>query len=395
VSAGLRLVGAAAAVADEVGMPAADSDRLLRALAGPASGDGPGWVLLAVELAPAPWAALGALAAVDAWAALLPRLSPYGEAPHRAGERRFAFLVPPPADALDRRPDDLRAAVVHSLIGHGLRGVHAEVRLGPGGEARTALGALELVDRKLASRWERHELSARRQVRDVLFALLDERRRREPGAMRQVAVFAIAVARRLRVPEDALEDIVRAAELQDIGKATLPESILGKDGPLTDAEWAVVRRHPVIAERIVGAAPALAEAARLIRASQERFDGAGYPDGLAGEEIPLGARILAVCVAFAAMLSPRAYRPPLSWAHAAAELRAARGAQLDPDVVDAFLAEVVGDAQAAATARSIAASSSASSNGLAMQTADPVVTVTSPVWPDMNTVGSPGRSSRS
>jgi HD-GYP domain-containing protein (c-di-GMP phosphodiesterase class II) len=149
----------------------------------------------------------------------------------------------------------------------------------------------------------------------------------------------------------------------------------------------------VIGERIVASAPALAEAARLIRSSYERFDGAGYPDGLAGDAIPLGARIIAVCVAFAAMLSPRAYRPALSWEHASNELRAARGGQLDPEVVDTFLVEVVGDAQAPAIARSSAASSSASSNGLPMQTAEPVPSTASPVWPDMNTVGRPGRSS--
>jgi two-component system, cell cycle response regulator len=98
-----------------------------------------------------------------------------------------------------------------------------------------------------------------------------------------------------------------------------------------------MRQHTVIGERILGGAPALASAARLVRASHERIDGAGYPDGLRGDEIPLGARIICVCDAFHAMTSSRPYRPtPLSVEGALAELRGGAGTQFDADVVEAF-----------------------------------------------------------
>jgi HD-GYP domain-containing protein (c-di-GMP phosphodiesterase class II) len=328
-----------------------DRDRLLRDLGVRLTSPHAGWTLLVVEVAPTSWAAIGEPSAIDAWAERLPVHSPYGTPPYRVSELRFACLVPPPEHDLDRRPAELRAAVTHTLIAHGLRGARAEVHLGA--EAATVDAVLRLAELKLTSRWERHELSPRRQARGVLLALVDEVRRRHPDAMRNVALFSIAAARRLRVPDDELEDIVRAAELQEIGKLTLPRDILDKDGPLTDAEWQVVRQHPVIGERIVGAAPALAAAARLIRSSYERFDGSGYPDGLAGDEIPLGSRIIAVSVGFAAMLSRRPYRPALSWERAAAELCAGRGSQFDPEVVDAFLGEVVGEGPPSPAALSV------------------------------------------
>ena len=98
-----------------------------------------------------------------------------------------------------------------------------------------------------------------------------------------------------------------------------------------------MRQHTIIGERILAAAPSLARAAQLVRWSHERYDGGGYPDGLAGEEIPLGARIIAVCDAFDAMSSSRPYRPtPMSREGAVAELRRCAGAQFDPEVVEAF-----------------------------------------------------------
>jgi two-component system, cell cycle response regulator len=116
----------------------------------------------------------------------------------------------------------------------------------------------------------------------------------------------------------------------------IPEQILHKPGPLDDDEWTFVRRHPLIGERIIGAAPTLAKVAKLVRSTHERVDGSGYPDGLAGEQIPRGARIIAVCDAFTAMTSPRAYAAELTVAAAVAELRRAAGTQFDPAVVEAF-----------------------------------------------------------
>ena len=103
-----------------------------------------------------------------------------------------------------------------------------------------------------------------------------------------------------------------AAELHDIGKVAIPDSIVEKPGPLDDEEWAFMRRHTIIGERILAAAPSLAPVGELVRSSHERYDGRGYPDGLAGEDIPLGARIIAVCDAFDAMLADRPYSPARS-----------------------------------------------------------------------------------
>jgi HD-GYP domain-containing protein (c-di-GMP phosphodiesterase class II) len=117
--------------------------------------------------------------------------------------------------------------------------------------------------------------------------------------------------------------------------------ILEKPGPLDEEEWAFMRQHTVIGERILGVAPSLARAAELVRASHEHFDGTGYPDGLAGEEIPLPARIIAVCDAYDAMTTGRPYRPmPMSPEGALGELRSSAGSQFDPAVVAAFEASV-------------------------------------------------------
>ncbi len=118
----------------------------------------------------------------------------------------------------------------------------------------------------------------------------------------------------------------------------IPDAILNKPGPLDDEEQAFMRRHTLIGERIVSAAPALAGVARLVRASHERWDGDGYPDALAGTDIPLGARIVAVCDAFDVMVTDRAYRRGRTIPEALIELQRCAGTQFDPAIVDAFSA---------------------------------------------------------
>ena len=116
----------------------------------------------------------------------------------------------------------------------------------------------------------------------------------------------------------------------------MPDSILNKNGPLDDAEWGAIRQHTIVGDRILSAAPALEPVAKLVRASHERYDGRGYPDRLAGDEIPLGARIVAVCDAYHAMTSDRPYRKAMPMRTAITELRRCAGLQFDPDVVKAF-----------------------------------------------------------
>jgi HD-GYP domain-containing protein (c-di-GMP phosphodiesterase class II) len=154
----------------------------------------------------------------------------------------------------------------------------------------------------------------------------------------EVATLAARVARRLGLPGEAIDEIARAAELHDVGKVGIPDAILNKPAALDPSERAFMGQHTILGERILNAAPALRAIARLVRASHERWDGTGYPDGLAGEEIPLGARIVAVCDAYEAMTADRPYRTAMPITAARQELLANAGTQFDPAVVDAFLA---------------------------------------------------------
>ena len=122
---------------------------------------------------------------------------------------------------------------------------------------------------------------------------------------------------------EQLDEVARAAELHDVGKVGIPDAILNKPGELTQVEWDFIHQHTILGERILHAAPALRPIARLVRASHECWDGSGYPDRLAGEQIPLGSRIVAVCDAYEAMTTTRPYRAAVS--DAEARRRAARG----------------------------------------------------------------------
>jgi HD-GYP domain-containing protein (c-di-GMP phosphodiesterase class II) len=152
----------------------------------------------------------------------------------------------------------------------------------------------------------------------------------------RVSELAGEVAEALGQPAYEVLRVRLAARLHDVGKAAIPAAILEKPGPLDEHEWEFMRRHPLIGERIVLAAPALASTAALIRSSHERIDGQGYPDGLAGDDIPVGSRIIAVCDAFDAMTSDRLYRRSMSIDAALEELKSKAGSQFDPAVVEAF-----------------------------------------------------------
>jgi len=157
---------------------------------------------------------------------------------------------------------------------------------------------------------------------------------------RRVIDLAWRVGRRLHFSPVALRSLYLAALFQDAGAVGVPAELTGKAGELSSAERAVVHEHPVIAERLLRPFPLLREAAGIIRHERERFDGAGYPDGLSGDRIPLAARVLLACQAWVAMTSPRPWRPELDFSAARAELERAGGSQLDPRVVAALLAEL-------------------------------------------------------
>ncbi|MDQ7028696.1 MAG: GAF domain-containing protein [Ardenticatenia bacterium] len=153
----------------------------------------------------------------------------------------------------------------------------------------------------------------------------------------RIAELATAVARRLGFDEDMIHTIRLASQLHDIGKIGVPDAILRKPGPLTDEEWEVMKRHPEIGANIVAPVRKFREVAELILAHQERYDGSGYPRGLKGDEIPIGARILAVVDAYSAMTEDRVYRRALSKEEAIAELKRCSGTHFDPRIVEVFL----------------------------------------------------------
>jgi HD-GYP domain-containing protein (c-di-GMP phosphodiesterase class II) len=151
---------------------------------------------------------------------------------------------------------------------------------------------------------------------------------------------AVAVGTELRLAPDELRDLEFAAVLHDVGKIAIPDEILSRRGPLSDEEWAYVRDHTVIGERILRGIPFLRSAAAAVRSAHERWDGAGYPDGLAADQIPLLARIVFACDTWDVMTSDRPYRDALTAEEAERRLAAEAGHQLDPQVVAALLAVV-------------------------------------------------------
>ena len=208
-------------------------------------------------------------------------------------------------------------------------------------EVVTPSDALRLADRRMYANKGLRAGSARSQARGVLLRVLHER---EPALERHlegVAGLAAAFGRALSLDAEELDVLVRAAELHDIGKIAIPDEILHKRGSLSAEEWALMRKHTLIGERVLEAAPAFGQVAKLVRSTHERWDGEGYPYGLAGREIPLGSRVILVCDAYNAMTEGRAYRPAITQEQALEELRGCAGSQFDPELVRTFVEKVV------------------------------------------------------
>jgi diguanylate cyclase (GGDEF)-like protein len=260
-----------------------------------------------------------------------------GEA-FRMGGDEFCALFEPGADG----PDPLVKGAAAALSDHG-EGFTIGCSYGAivlPTEARAAADALRIADQRMYAQKNAGRLSAGRQSKDVLLRALAERNPALGGHLTGCALLAERTARMLGLPPEEVERVRHAGELHDAGKVAIPDDILTKAGPLDEEEWAFIRRHPLIGERIVRSAPALAAVARLVRSANERWDGGGYPDALEGDAIPLGSRIVAVADAFDAMISRRPYSPALSPDAAMEELRRCAGTQFDPAVVEAFRAVV-------------------------------------------------------
>jgi putative nucleotidyltransferase with HDIG domain len=180
----------------------------------------------------------------------------------------------------------------------------------------------------------------RDQTRYTIEALAEAVDRRDPYTFQhsqRVKEYVEKIAERLNLSPGEVESMVWAASIHDLGKIDVPEGILSKPGPLEDDEWRIIREHSAVGADIVDRISFHPTARSIIRHHHEWFDGSGYPNGVAGNRIPVGARILAVADAFEAMTSDRPYRPALSFQAAVAELEAGRGTQFDPAIVDTFL----------------------------------------------------------
>jgi two-component system, cell cycle response regulator len=218
------------------------------------------------------------------------------------------------------------------------------------GEGADPSTVMRIADRRMYAEKGRSPRSFELQARDLLLGVLRER---QPGLgehVEGVGRLASELARRAGLDNEDVDVVGRAADLHDIGKMGIPDQVLGKPGPLNDDEWSLMRKHTLIGERMLSVSPALGPVARLVRSSHERWDGRGYPDGLAHTEIPVGARIIAICDAYEAMTEKRPYRTAVSPAEALEELRRSAGTQFDPELVELF-ADVIAEIPVAAPSR--------------------------------------------
>jgi diguanylate cyclase (GGDEF)-like protein/putative nucleotidyltransferase with HDIG domain len=248
------------------------------------------------------------------------------------------------ASALDLRTQGFAVSAAHGVV------------LLPT-EARNASDALRLADMRMYEDKERRRMGPRRQAARALMGALAERDAALNEHLEGVESLATEVAERLGLPEAEIERVRLGALLHDVGKIAVPDAILHKPGPLSPAEWTLMHRHTLVGQRILERAPALADVAQLVRSSHERVDGGGYPDGLTGTAIPIGARIIAVCDAYDAMTATRSYRAALGAEQALAELRRCAGVQFDAEVVELFAAAVRQRAETDSTGGSLVAAS--------------------------------------
>ncbi|MFP5363619.1 MAG: HD-GYP domain-containing protein [Thermoleophilia bacterium] len=180
----------------------------------------------------------------------------------------------------------------------------------------------------------------RRDAVEALAVALLERDRYTGEHAESVVELAVAVGRSIGLSPSQVDDVRAAALLHDIGKVGIPDAILNKPGPLTPDERTVMAEHPVIGERILRSIGGFLNVADIVRHEHESYDGSGYPDGLVGERIPIGSRIILACDAYYAMTSDRPYRARMSHADAYGELARCAGRQFDPAVVEALVAHL-------------------------------------------------------
>jgi diguanylate cyclase (GGDEF)-like protein len=278
--------------------------------------------------------------------ALAEAVAEFGGSAYRPGGDEFCVI----AGAADQYA--LEEAACRALTEHG-EGFSVTTAFGSvviPHDTGDATEAMRKADAAMYAQKQSERATAGRESSDVLMRALAERHADLGEHHQGVAELVDAVAERMGIDGQDRVHLRHAASLHDIGKVAIPDAIVTKPGPLSDEEWEFMRRHTLIGERILTAAPSLGVAARLVRSSHEAWDGSGYPDRLTGAEIPLGARIIAVCDSFDAMLSARPYSPPYEVHDALAELRRCAGTQFDPRIVSVF-EQVLADRAERPTAR--------------------------------------------
>jgi two-component system, cell cycle response regulator len=254
------------------------------------------------------------------------------EALYRGRGAGFAVLAPGPPEA----SAGLRQRCMDALqeVGKGFKVSCVVGAATLPTETTEAQEALELAGRRTHEhrRAERQKPGLRRAAEPAGVAKLAR-------ARDHASDLAGSLGRALGVPDEQLDDLKAAVHLRDVGNVAVPESVFTRSGELPGHEWRFIELHTLVGERLLSSS-GLEDAARLVRSSHERFDGSGYPDGLAGDQIPLGARIAFVCSAFEDMTTSRAHRPALSVEDALSELESGAGTQFDSVVVRAFRDEI-------------------------------------------------------
>jgi diguanylate cyclase (GGDEF)-like protein len=260
-----------------------------------------------------------------------------GGAAYRLGGDEFCLMSPVGEGEAEPLIDRACEALTESGEGFEIETSFGAIMLPD--EATDPSHALQIADERLyAQKYSRRGESDR-----TMAALLEALSVREPELQEQLAgvgTLAGDIGRMLGLRRDELEELDRAAQLHDLGKLAVPDEILSKPGPLDEREWAFVRQHTIVGERILRASPALRSVATIVRASHENWDGTGYPDGIAADEIPLASRIIRVCNAFVAMTSNRPFRDAFSVEEALNELMRCAGTDFDPTVVRILVARV-------------------------------------------------------